>query len=136
IIKDAFDYFKTASAIYDVVYIDAFLKPAADTDTTGVPLRLKTINFYKDIQKRLSPDGMVVFNMNPHDKIDADVKTITEAFPQVYAFHLPNQGGLAVVGSMSKERLAPATIRQRAAELDQRFKTSYSFREMAGNLAK
>jgi spermidine synthase len=134
--KDAFVYFKDATATYDVIYMDAFLKPAADTDTTGVPKKLKTIQFYKEIQKKLSPDGMVVFNINPHDTIDQDVKNITEAFPQMYAFHLPNGGGLAVVGSMNKERLSAAAVRDRAAELDRRFKTSYSFREMAGHLDK
>jgi spermidine synthase len=137
ITQDAFEFFKAAGGEkYDVIYIDAFLKPAADTDVTGVPLKLKTINFYKDMQKKLSPDGMVVFNMNPHDKIDKDVDVIKEAFPQVYAFHLPDYGGLAVVGSMNKERLAPAAILARGAELDRRFKTSYSFKEMASNLAK
>jgi spermidine synthase len=136
ITRDAFEFFKAGTEKYDVIYIDAFLKPAKDTDTTGVPLRLKTIQFYKDMQKKLSPDGMVVFNINPHEKIDDDVKNITEAFPQMYAFHLPNFGGLAVVGSMNKERLSAAAVRDRAAELDRRFKTSYSYREMAGNLAK
>lgn len=137
ITEDAFAFFKAPGGDkYDVIYIDAFLKPAADTDVTGVPLKLKTIEFYKDMQKKLSADGMVVFNMNPHDKIDKDVEVIKEAFPQMYAFHLPYAGGLAVVGSMNKERLAPAAIRDRATELDRRFKTSYSFREMAGNLAK
>jgi spermidine synthase len=137
ITDDAFAFFKAPGGDkYDVIYIDAFLKPTKDTDETGVPLKLKTIEFYKDMQKKLSADGMVVFNMNPHDKIEADVKTIAEAFPQQYAFHLPGGGGLAVVGSMNKERLAPAAIRDRAAELDRRFRTTYSFREMAGNLAK
>lgn len=137
ITQDAFEFFRQAGAEkYDVIYIDAFLKPAKDTDDTGVPLRLKTIEFYKSLQKRLSADGMVVFNMNPHDKIADDVKTITEAFPQVYAFHLPNAGGLAVVGSMVKERLTAAEVVKRATALDGRFKTRYSFRDMAGNLAR
>jgi spermidine synthase len=137
ITQDAFEFFKAAGGEkYDVIYIDAFLKPAKDTDETGVPLKLKTIQFYKDLQKKLTPDGMVVFNINPHGMIDQDVTNITEAFPQRYAFHLPNFGGLAVVGSMNKERLAPAAVRDRAAELDRRFKTSYSFKEMAGNLGK
>jgi len=136
ITQDAFAYFKDAKATYDVIYMDAFLKPAADTDTTGVPRKLRTVAFYKEVQKRLSPDGMVVYNINPHDGIEKDVEAIKEAFPQVYAFHLPHFGGLAVVGSMSKERLSPAAITAKASELDRRFKTTYSYREMAGNLQK
>lgn len=136
ITQDAFVYFKDAKATYDVIYMDAFLKPAADTDTTGVPKKLRTIEFYKEVQKRLSPDGMVVYNINPHDGIEKDVEVIKEAFPQMYAFHLPDYGGLAVVGSMVKDRLPTATILTRAGELDRRFKTTYSFRQMADRLAR
>src|SRR5262249_16031792 len=119
ITKDAFEFFKAAGTEkYDVIYNDHFLKPAPDTDDTALPLKPKTINFYKDMQKQLTPDGMVMFNMNPHPKIDADVKNITDAFPKMYAFHLPYAGGLAVVGSMNKEPLDAKTIRDRAAQLD------------------
>ena len=134
--EDGFKYLRETPEKYDVVYMDAFLKPARDTDTTGVPLRLKTIEFYKGIQSKLAADGLVVFNINPHESIDEDVKTIREAFPQAYAFHLPNAGGLVVVGSMQKERVDPRELQARARGLDDRFKTRYSHREMVGRLGR
>ena len=45
--QDGFEYFKATEDTYDVIYMDAFLKPSRDTDSTGVPLNLKTIDFYK-----------------------------------------------------------------------------------------
>jgi spermidine synthase len=131
ITKDAFEYLPKTDARYDVIYMDAFLKPSRDTDEPGVPLRLKTLKFYKEVQKKLTPDGLMVFNLNPHSKINEDVKTIREAFAQTYVFHLPELNGLVVVGSLSAKRLAPAALQTAAEEIDRRFRTSYSFRGMA-----
>ncbi|MBM3997855.1 MAG: hypothetical protein FJ303_27495 [Planctomycetes bacterium] len=131
ITEDAFEYFKRTEAKYDVIYMDAFLKPSSKTDSTGVPLRLKTIQFYRDLQKKLTPDGMVVFNINGHDEMESDVKNIRDAFPQAYAFVLPRFGGLVVVGSMTEKRLPFETIVRDSAELDRRFRASFSFELIA-----
>jgi spermidine synthase len=130
ITADGLEHLRSTDARYDVIYMDAFLKPSRDTDETGVPLRLKTIQFYKDVQKKLTADGLVVFNLNPHERDDQDVRNIREAFGQAYVFRLPLGEGNVVVASTSAERMAPGTLLVRAAELDRRFKASYSFREM------
>jgi spermidine synthase len=132
---DGMEHLKATQLRYDVIYMDAFLKPSRSTDETGVPLRLKTLQFYKDVQKKLTPEGLVVFNINPHSKMDEDVRTIRDAFPQTYVFRLPQEGGYVVVGSMSEQRLSRNALLTRAGELDRRFRTSYSFRNMAGRLA-
>jgi len=133
---DGFEYLKKTESRYDVIYMDAFLKPSGDTDETGVPLRLKTIRFYKEVQKKLVPDGMVVFNINPHSMIDDDVKNIRDAFPQTYVFQLPNSEGLVVVGSLSERRVELPALLTRAAELDRRFKASFSFQDMVRRLSQ
>src|SRR4051812_40361570 len=136
IVYDVFNYLKRTPVKYDSIYIDAFLKPANNTDATGVPLRLKTIQFYKDIQNNLNPSGIVVFNINPHNAIADDVKNIQDAFSQSYVFQLPNFGGLVVVASLSRQRVEPRALLARGVELDRRFKTSFSFRDMATKLIK
>jgi spermidine synthase len=133
---DGFEYLKKTESRYDVIYMDAFLKPSGNTDETGVPLRLKTIQFYKEVQKKLVPDGMVVFNINPHSMIDDDVKNIRDAFPQTYVFQLPNSEGLVVVGSLAERRVELPALLNRAAELDRRFKTTYSYQDMTRSLAR
>ena len=93
ITQDGFDFFKTAQATYDVIYMDAFLKPSAATDDTGVDLRLKTTKFYKEVQEKLALDGVVVFNINDHPKIKQDLQTIRASFRSVYPFHVRRDGG-------------------------------------------
>jgi spermidine synthase len=135
ITKDALEYLRNTDARYDVIYMDAFLKPAADTDKSGVPLRLKTIQFYKDIQKQLNADGLVVFNLHAHDKYQEDVKNIREAFAQAYLFRLPNLSSFVAVGSKAAQRVQTGALRAAGEELDRRFQTSYSFRDMVERLA-
>jgi spermidine synthase len=134
--QDAFDYIKKADAKYDVIYMDAFLKPSVDTDPTGVQLRLKTIKFYKDLQKRLTPGGMVVFNINPHSKVEKDIKNIRDSFAQTYVYELPEDNGLVVVGSMSAKRRSWDELLTAARGLDRRFPASYSYQDMARGLKK
>jgi len=130
---DGAAYLKNTDSRYDVIYMDAFLKPSAETDSTGTPVRLKNVEFYKDVQKKLNPEGVVVFNLNPHSGLEDDIRVIREAFPQTYLFRL-NFGGVVAVGSTSPMRVQPSALYAAAAQLDRRFRTSYSFRGMVRRL--
>jgi spermidine synthase len=134
--QDAFVYLKDTKEKYDVIYMDAFLKPSRETDETGSLLKLKTLQFYRSLHQKLNPNGMVVYNINPHPRINNDVANIRESFPQSYVYELPYGGGLVVVGSLSKERLSRDTLREDADKLDARFKTSFRFRDMARSQIK
>lgn len=135
ITKDALDYLKTTDARYDVIYMDAFLKPSAGTDSSGVPLRLKTIQFYKDIQKKLSADGLVVYNIHAHEKVQEDIKNIRDAFAQTYVFRHSRLRGFTVVASLAQQRGEIAALRRVADDVDRRFAASFSFRDMVERLA-
>ncbi len=132
---DGLDYLMKAKAKYDVIYMDAFLKPSASTDDTGVPVRMKTVNFYKSVQEKLKPDGVVVFNLNPHAGQADDVKTIREAFPNTYVFRL-NFNGLVVVATTSQQHVPARALDRLAAGLDRRFRATFSFRRMVERLAR
>ena len=84
ITEDAFKYFEADQTRYDVIYMDAFLKPSEETDATGQPLRLKTIEFYKGLGEHLTPEGIVVINLNIHQGTNDDLATIRNAYPQAY----------------------------------------------------
>ena len=120
---------------YDVIYMDAFLKPSADTDATGTPLRLKTAQFYRSLQKEIKPDGCVVFNLNPHEGVEADIKAIRNEFPQTYVFRVADTN-IVVVAVMAATRARTATLRTQARDLDHRFKTSFSFAEMVNEMTR
>lgn len=64
-----------------------------------------------------------------------DIKNIRDSFGQTYVFRMPNLAGFVVVGSMEAKRTEIAALRTTGDELDRRFKTSYSFRDMVDRLA-
>ncbi len=136
IVADAFDYFAKNQTKYDTIYMDAFLKPSASTDETGVPLRLRTIDFYKQIQSRLNEGGSVLFNINPHPEMKEDLETIAEAFPQTYVFSLPNSEGVVVLGSMLPDRMDVNALMKTGKTIDARFKAGFSFETIASHLRK
>jgi len=132
---DGLDYLEKTETRYDVIYMDAFLKPAADTDSTGVPLAMKTRQFYKGLQDKLTPEGLVAFNLNRSKSTDADIEAIRTAFAQVYVFRSP-MGNVVVVASTAGSRLPIPILHARAKEADQRFKANFSFSEMLTRLAR
>jgi spermidine synthase len=133
ITADGFQYLRDPGTRYDVLYMDAFLRPREETDSSGTPRRLKTIEFLKEMQLRLLPDGLVVFNLHSQT-VDADTQAIQSAFPQVYSIPVPGRGNRIVVGTLSPQRQSTRALAQRARELDRRFQTPFSFREFVDNL--
>lgn len=132
---DGLQYLEKTDARYDVIYMDAFLKPSADTDATGTPLPMKTIRFYKGVQEKLKPGGVVAFNLNRHQGLEADINTLRGAFPQIYVFRVA-ENNVAVIGTTSQTRETPAALLTRAKDIDRRFKATFSFQEVVGQLAR
>ena len=126
---DAFDYLADTKHQYDCIYMDAFLKPAAGTDRSGVPQRLKTIEFYKSIQAKLSPEGLVVFNLNVHDDTDDDIETIDAAFAATSVFECATRNLIVVAQKVAKPMPESQLIKQ-AETLDKQFNASFSFLEI------
>jgi spermidine synthase len=131
---DGLKFIAEAEKQYDVIYLDAFLKPSPETDATGVPLSLRTQQFYEQLQTKLKPGGVVAFNINPHPQMGDDIRAISAAFPQAYEFQLPRYQGSVVVASTVTERATRTDLLRRAAELDQTFDNTISFRDMARRL--
>jgi len=124
---DGLAYIRGSGEKYDVIYMDAFLKPSEDTDSTGVPQRLKTLAFYEMLQSRLTSDGVVVFNLNQHSDTEEDLAVIESAFPHVAVFSVPHSRNLVVVGHLADAWAEGEVLRARARELDERFDASFSF---------
>lgn len=131
---DGFDYLRTTESRYDAIYMDAFLKPSDETDSTGAPLRLHTTPFYDDVKQRLNPGGVVVFNLNTHRRLNDDLRTINASFPQTYRFTIANTGNVVVVASAAGERATYPQLLEAANNTDRRFRAGFSFREMLRRL--
>jgi spermidine synthase len=128
---DGFKFIAETKKKYDAIYMDAFLKPSEATDGTGAPLALRTEQFYKQLQEKLKPGGVVAFNLNPHEQLEADVRAIAAAFPQTYVFPLSRYAGAVVVGSTEAERVGHVELATRGRGLDRQYKSSLWFEEMA-----
>ena len=135
ITADAFQYLRTNSTRYDVIYMDAFLKPSEETDATGQPLRLKTIEFYKGLRKHLTEDGVVVVNLNVHEGTRDDLATIRSAYPQVYMFKASTPNRI-ITCTWEKTRTTPAALHEKAKELDGRFKATFTFQSLLGVMGR
>lgn len=133
ITADGITYLETTETKYDVIYLDAFLKPTSDTDLVGAPLRMKTQEFYRLLQSQLRPEGVAVFNLNLHMTTDADLAALHNAFERVYVFRTATANYVAI-GTLHAAREPVATLCSRASDADNRFKASFSFQELLKHL--
>lgn len=122
-IADGFAYLQSGSQRYDVIYMDAFLRPSSETDRSGIPLKLKTLRFYRQLRERLEPEGVVVFNLHQRPGVAEDLATIEEAFGECYQFSVPS-GNLVVLATQSTQRLGAEELLERARELDAQWQLS------------
>ncbi|MHC4778370.1 MAG: spermidine synthase [Planctomycetota bacterium] len=132
--EDAFKFLGRKDDKYDVIYMDAFLKPSADTDRTGVPLHLKTIEFFKSLHGNLKEKGLVIFNINLHPGLSKDIDAIKKAYPRVYTFTVPGRRNRIVVASLDTKRVLPPDLEERARKLDKEKDWGFYFSTMARKL--
>jgi spermidine synthase len=132
--EDAFKYLKRATRRYDVIYMDAFLKPGEATDLTGAPRNLKTVAFLKSLHGKLRDKGLVVFNLNENRETRADIRSIQAAFPSVYIFNVSGSGNIVVAGSLARNKVPEEELRKRGEMLDRIRDHGFSFRALADQL--
>lgn len=133
---DGLKYLADTEHRYDVIYMDAFLKPSELTDSTGAPLKLKTVDFYMSVQKKLTDAGVVVFNLNTHNQTRQDLATLRNAFGRIYTFRVPKALNLVVVATSNAKGIPTGQLLRQATVLDKQFKTEFSFAQMVRNLTR
>lgn len=129
---DAVKFVESTTERYDLILMDAFLRPSDDTDTTGVPKGLKTLEFLGRLKRALAPGGVVAFNVNEHDTMADDVAAVKAAFGNVAVYRSPpsdNKVVIATEGAMPTDD----ELRARVAALDGRFAGALSFAEALRN---
>jgi spermidine synthase len=129
---DAVKFVESAADRYDLILMDAFLRPSSDTDATGVPTRLKTLEFLGRLKRTLAPGGVVAFNVNEHASMADDIAAVAAAFGRVAVYRSPpsdNKVVIAVEGSMATDD----DVRARIGALDERFGGTLSFADVLRN---
>jgi spermidine synthase len=126
---DGVAFIESTSERYDLIFMDAFLRPSSDTDDTGVPTRMKTVAFLGRVKQALAPGGVVAFNMNQHAGLADDIAAVAEAFGAVAVYRstpAENDVVIATEGGMP----ADDALRARIGALDARFHGALSFADV------
>ena len=131
IIADVYEFLKNSKNYYDIIFMDAFLKPSKHTDPTGVNLKQKEKDFFNHIKKNLTSRGVVVFNINYHKDYLQDIQNMRENFPNIYIFQKERSGNIIVVCSMEKQRYSQEFMQKRGEEIDKEYKTNFSFMNLS-----
>ena len=83
--EDARSFLSNTDQKYDLIVLDAFSK-------SYVPFHLMTLEYFEILDKRLSPDGIIVSNLigtlsgDTSDLLRAVYKTMSQVFPTLYVF--------------------------------------------------
>ena len=131
---DGLDYLEQTEHLYDVIYLDAFVKPSVDTDGAGVPKRLKTKVFFQLLHGKLQPEGLAVFNVNFNDEMEDDILAMKEVFSYVALLRVPRRRSYVAIAAKSGTLPDESVLAQRAEELDSRFQTTFSFGDTVENI--
>lgn len=129
---DAVAFIESTADRYDLILMDAFLRPSSGTDATGVPTGLKTLAFLKRLKQALAPGGVVAFNVNEHATMADDIAAVATAFGHAAVYRCPpadNKVVIAVEGVLASDD----DVRSRIGALDKRFAGALSFAEILRN---
>jgi spermidine synthase len=127
IVEDIYKFLKTSKTKYDMIFMDAFLKPTADTDTTGINLKQKETSFFQDVKARLNTKGAIVFNVNSSPTHKKDIEAMKLHFPNVYIFRKSRSGNIIVLCSLDKVRYTKEQMQKNAELIDNQHKPNFSF---------
>lgn len=126
--EDGFDYVARGGESFDVIWMDAFLKPSATTDEEGAPLNMQTLAFLRQLRGRLTDGGVLVININVTDDTENDIDTLQRAFPHVYLFD--GGGNVIAVAHNSDDEVSERTLRRNARRLDERADYGFTFEDL------
>ena len=130
---DAVAFVESVTDRYDLILMDAFLRPSSDTDTTGVPTRLKTLEFLGRLKQTLTPGGVVAFNVNEHATMADDIAAVTTVFRPGCGLSqstFGQQGGDRLRGRLADRRPSALPV---LGALDARFGEALSLAELMRN---
>ena len=130
--EDGHDYLRRTPDRYDLIFMDAHLHPSEQTDSAGLPLRLKTLAFLRGLHERLRPGGIVLFNVIEGTGTNAFIESVRAAFAAVEVFRPGGSGNVVVVGASTGFNLNESELRERARALDRRGNYGFSFERLLG----
>jgi spermidine synthase len=115
---DGVAFLESTKDRWDLIIMDVFLEPSAEgTDSSGVPRTMKTEEFLSTLRGRLTPDGVVVFNLHNKSDMPRHRAAIEKAFKSVVLYRAANSGNRIAVAS-PKPAVKPAVLLKRVRALE------------------
>lgn len=126
-------FLRDAKRSYDLIVLDAFDASA------NVPKQLVSVEFFRLIRRRLSPQGVLAINFLVHSRhvYSALVRTVRAVFPAVARFplrSLSTHNALLVAPKDPKRRPEPALLNKRIGRLQKRLRLSFPLARCAKTL--
>jgi len=120
-IQDGRVYLASSEKKYDLVVMDTY-------DKSFIPFHLMTLEFWREMERDLKPQGVVVLNFisslegDASRILKAELATMSEVFPEIYLFPLsPGMPSLVqniiIVAVKAEKNFSQETLVERAEEL-------------------
>jgi spermidine synthase len=128
--EDIYTYLQKTNDKYEIIFMDAFLKPSKTTDETGISYKLKEKEFYTTLKNHLLKNGMVVFNINQYANFEKDIQSIRENFSHLYLVNRKESGNFIGIASTDPNKISKKEMQIMAEWIDSDRNPNYSFREL------
>jgi spermidine synthase len=121
-------FLEKSSETYDLIVHDAY-------DGGGVPSRLLTREFYELMRQRLSPGGVIAYNVHDATQLYLPtLKTLSSVFSSVHLY--PSGVGEVIVVATANEAPDDGVLKARAAALQERHKFRYPLPQILARRTK
>jgi spermidine synthase len=123
-VQDGRVFVKRTKKKYDIIFLDAFRG-------SFVPFHLKTKEFYEEIKKKLTPNGIVASNLFGGSALyPYDLKTLSTVYKRLYSFK--GQGNIIVIAGNDKSAdLEDVSMMESAKKLMTEKKFNFDFKYIA-----
>lgn len=118
--EDGRNYLRRSRQSYDLIILDAYVKHRYGSN---LPAHLATREFFESARERLTPNGVLAYNVITTLKLGgteathALARTLQAVFPQVYRFQAADSLNAVLIATLEPRRLDLTELRRRAAGL-------------------
>lgn len=119
-IEDGRSHLRRSREKYDLIVLDAYVKHRYGSH---MPHHLATREFFEIARDRLTPEGVLAYNvittlqLGNSDATRALARTLLQVFTQVYVFQASDSRNAVLIATRDPRRRTPPELRQRAAQL-------------------
>ena len=120
IVEDGRNFLRRSREKYDLIVLDAYVKHRYGSH---MPQHLATREFFEIARDRLTPNGVLAYNvitviqLGNTDATRALARTMLQVFTQVYQFRASDSLNAVLIATREPRRLTPPELRQRATGL-------------------